>query len=221
MDKRQSALLKIRGAAIASFKNAVRLHEDAILLYNDKRFPSALHTSALSIEEIGKYFMFEDVWWHNGTDSKWSLQQIQEYLRDDVYSHTSKQRRFASQVYSPSISKPLFSVLQSGELEAIKQRATYISLPRKGKDIDFEKRMTSPSHTSKRRAEEYITLVNDFLIDLAVGCRKLFYILDIPEIDDWLAKPELELHFRELWPNMRVAAKRRIARMLEYEDREK
>ena len=95
MDKRESALRKIRRVATASFENAVRLHEDAILLFDENRIPSALHTSALSIEEIGKYFMHEDVWWHNRTGSRWRLQDMQRFLRA-AYSHTSKQRWFAS-----------------------------------------------------------------------------------------------------------------------------
>ena len=67
MDKRESVLRKIQRIAIASFENAVRLHEDAVLLFNRGRIPSALLMSALSMEEIGKYFIFEDVWWHNRT----------------------------------------------------------------------------------------------------------------------------------------------------------
>lgn len=63
MDKRESVLRKIQRIATASFKNAVRLHEDAVLLFNRGRIPSALLMSALSMEEIGKYFMFEKVWW--------------------------------------------------------------------------------------------------------------------------------------------------------------
>ena len=220
MDKRESALRKIRRVATASFENAMRLHEDAILLFDEDRMPSALHTSALSIEEIGKYFMHEDVWWHNRTGSIWTLQDMQQFLRG-TYSHTSKQRWFASHADSPFISQPLLHVLQNGELEAIKQKATYVGLPRKGKNIDFEKRMTKPSSTSKRRAEGYITMVNDYLVDLAVGIRKGCYILDIPKIDDWLAEPEFERHFRTLWPVMRASAKRRIDRMLKYEDVER
>jgi AbiV family abortive infection protein len=220
MDKRESVLRKIRRVATASFENAVRLHEDAILLFDEERIPSALHTSALSIEEIGKYFMHEDVWWHNSTGPRWTLPEMQEFLYQ-AYFHTSKQMWFASHADNPFISKPLLRVLQNGQLETIKQKATYVGLPRKKKKIEFERRMTSPSSTSRRRAEDYITLVNDYLVDLAVGIRKGFYSLDIPEIDDWLAEPEFEQHFTELWPKMRPSAKRRIDKMLQHEDMER
>jgi AbiV family abortive infection protein len=221
MDKRESVLRKIQRIAIASFKNAVRLHEDAVLLFNRGRIPSALLMSALSIEEIGKYFIFEDVWWHNRTESKWPIQDIQYFLRR-IYSHTSKQSSFARQVhYSPFVSKPLIKILETGELENIKQKATYVGMPRKGKNINFDNRLTSPKQTSRHRTEDFITMVNDFIIELAVGTRKGFYILDIDEIDDWLAEPETERHFLELWPLMREATKKRLARMRKHDDLER
>jgi len=220
VDKRQSALRKIERIATASFKNAVRLHEDAILLFKNNRIPSALQMSALSIEEIGKYFMFEDVWWHNGTDGIWSIEDMQQFLRGG-YSHTLKQSWFASHVDSPFVSKQLIRILQTGELENIKQKATYVGMPRKGKNINFDKRLTSPKQTSRHRTEDFITMVNDYIIELAVGIRKGFYSLDIYEIDDWLAEPETERHFLELWPLMREATKKRLERMRKHDDIER
>ena len=220
MSKRKSALQKIKRIATASFKNAVRLHEDAILLFDENRIPSALHTSILSIEEVGKYFMHEDVWFHNKTGSKWPIQDMQLFLRG-TYSHTTKQKRFAHHAHNPFISKKLILVLRGGQLENIKQKATYVGLPRRKKDIDFEGRMTTPFRISKGHAEGYITMVNDYLIDLAVGVRKGCYGLDISEIDDWLAKPEFEQHFRELWPKMRPSTRNHIEKMLTFDDMER
>ena len=221
MDKRESVLRKIRRIATASFENAVRLHEDAILLFKKDRIPSAMQMSVLSIEEIGKYFMYEDVWWHNRTEGIWSIKDMQRFLLG-VYSHTSKQSWFARQVhYSPFVSKPLLGILETGELENIKQKATYVGMPRKGKNINFDKRLTSPKQTSRRRAEDFITMVNDYIVELAVGTRKGFYTLDIPEIDNWLAEPETELYFLEFWPLMRETTKKRLERMRKHDDIER
>lgn len=217
MDNRKSVLGKIRRIAAASFENAVRLHEDAILLFKNDRIPSALQMSVLSIEEIGKYYMHEDVWWHNRIEYVWSVQDMQLFLRG-VYSHTSKQKWFASQVDSPLISKPLLNILQAGWVDNIKQKATYVGMPRKGRNIDFDKRLTSPKYTSRRRAENFITMVNDYIIDLAVGIRKGFYSLDIPEIEDWLAELETERHFLELWPLMRKTTNNRLQKMRKSKD---
>jgi len=220
MDKRRSVLRKIQRIANASFKNAVRLHEDAVLLFKNDRIPSALQMSALSMEEIGKYFMYEDVWWHNRTEGTWSIEDMQQFLRA-AYAHASKQAWFASHVDSPFASKPLLRILQTGKLENIKQRATYVGMPRKGKDINFDKRLTSPRQTSRRRAEGFITMVNDYIIDLAVGVRKGYYTLDISEIDDWLAEPETERHFLGLWPLMGKATKKRLEVMRKRNDAER
>lgn len=222
MNKRESALRKIQRVATSSFKNAVRLHEDAILLFDNDRIPSALQMSILSIEEIGKYFMYEDVWWHNKTGETWSIEDMQQFLRG-VYSHTSKQSWFAHQVhYGPfSISKPLIKILETGELENIKQKATYVGMPRKDKNINFDRRLTSPKRTSRRRAEDFITMVNDYIIELALGTRKGFYILDIDEIDNWLAEPETEHHFLELWPLMRKSTKKRLEGMRKHDNIER
>jgi AbiV family abortive infection protein len=220
MDKGELVLRKIQRIATASFENAVRLHEDAVLLFNRGRIPSALLMSALSMEEIGKYFMFEDVWWHNRIDGIWSIEDMQQFLRGG-YSHTSKQSWFASHVDSPFVSKQLIRILQTGELENIKQKATYVGMPRKGKNINFDKRLTSPKQTSRHRTEDFITMVNDYIIELAVGIRKGFYSLDIYEIDDWLAEPETERHFLELWPLMREATKKRLERMRKHDDIER
>ena len=220
MDKRESALRKIQRIAIASFKNAVRLHEDAVLLFDRGRIPSALLMSALSMEEIGKYFLFEKVWWHNRIDGIWSIEDMQQFLRGG-YSHTSKQSYFARHVDSPFVSKQLIRILETGELEKIKQKATYVGMPRKGRNINFDKRLTSPKQTSRHRTEDFITMVNDFIIELAVGIRKGFYSLDIHEIDDWLAESETERHFLGLWPLMREATKKRLERMRKHDDIER
>lgn len=145
---------------------------------------------------------------------------MQQFLRGG-YSHTSKQSYFAGHVDSPFVSKQLIGILQTGELENIKQKATYVGMPRKGKNINFDKRLTSPKQTSRHRTEDFITMVNDFIIELAVGIRKGFYGLDIYEIDDWLAEPETERHFLELWPLMREATKKRLERMRKHDDIER
>jgi AbiV family abortive infection protein len=48
-------------AHLASIRdNAFRLHEDAVLLMSNRRYPSAVGLSVLAIEEVGKYLMLRD-----------------------------------------------------------------------------------------------------------------------------------------------------------------
>jgi AbiV family abortive infection protein len=213
----QSIMGKIRRVATASFKNAVRLHVDAVLLFKEDRIPSSLHTSALSIEELGKYFLYEEVWWHNRTGPNWDEAEIQRWLCR-TYSHTAKQIWFAGQARDFFVSKTLVQILQTGELEQIKQNSTYVGLPRKRKGVDFRKRLMTPFRASKTRTMDLITAVNDYLIVMSLGIRKGVYMLEVPEIEDWLAEKSFESHFRELWSHMRSSTKRHMAELEKLED---
>ena len=217
MDRIESIMGKLRRMARLSFENAVRLHEDAVLLFEHHRIPSALHTSALSIEELGKYFMCEDLVHHHRTDSKRTEADIQQEMFES-YFHTAKQAWFAGAAFHFFVSKTLIRILAAGELEQIKQNATYVGFPRSRRQIDFQKRVISPFRASRNRATEFITAVNDYLIVLAVGIRKAVYGLDIAEVDDRLADERFELHLYNLWPVMRPSTKRHLKRLRRFDD---
>jgi len=206
--------------AAASFENAVRLHEDSVLLLGEDRIPSAVHMSVLAIEELGKYFLYEDVWYHNRVDRQWSIQEMQDWLQTG-YSHVKKQNWFSGQASAPLLSKSLQRLIASGKLEQIKQRATYVGIPRRGRTVDFSHRYTTPQTTSKRLAQDLVTMVNDYLLDLSLGVRKGFYLLDIPQVDDWLADPATERRFMKLWPIRRPSTIRRLALLREHEDEDR
>jgi hypothetical protein len=67
----------------------------------------------------------------------------------------------------------------------------------------------------------FITTVNDCLIALSVGSRKGVYMLDVPEIDDWIAQKEFAQHFTELWPYMRPSTRQHLEKLNKYEDEER
>lgn len=217
MQRIRSILAKLQRMATLSFENAVRLHEDAILLFEEDRIPSALHTSALSIEELGKYFLIEEIIFQSIGGVEYTECQIQDFMRQSYY-HIAKQKWFARQANDFFVSKPLVRILQKGELEEIKQKATYVGFPRKRKNIDFHKRVITPFRTSKKRAEDFITAVNDYLIVLAVGTRKGVYWIVITKIDDCLAEEQFEKHFCDLWPVMRPSTKLHLDKLRRYDD---
>ncbi len=220
MQRIRSILAKLERMATLSFENAVRLHEDAILLFEEDRIPSALHTSALSIEELGKYFLIEEIIFQSIGRSESTEDQIQHCMRQS-YHHIAKQKWFARLANDFFVSKPLVRMLQKGKLEEIKQKATYVGFPRKGKNLDFHKRVIAPFRTSKKRAEDFITAVNDYLIILAVETRKGVCGLDITKIDDRLAEERFEKHFCDLWPIMRPSTKLHLDKLRQYDDEER
>ena len=219
MTRVNSILNKLQRMATLAFENAVRLHEDAVLLFEEDRIPSSLHTSALSIEELGKYYLIEEFLFQSIGGVEYTEKELQEWLQMS-FSHVAKQRWFARRAYHTFVSQTLVGILQSGELEAIKQKATYVGFPRKKKGIDFDKRVRTPFRTSRKRSMDFITAVNDYLIVMSLATRKGVYIGDfaVPEIDDWLAKQSFEQHLRELWPHMRPSTKRHIAEIERLED---
>jgi AbiV family abortive infection protein len=205
--------------ATLAFENAVRLHEDAILLFGEDRIPSSLHTSALSIEELGKYYLIEEFLFQSIGGVECTEEQLQEWLQMS-FSHVAKQRWFARRADHTFVSQTLIGILRSGKLEVIKQKSTYVGFPRTKKGINFDKKVRTPFRTSRKRTMDFLTAVNDYLIVLSLATRKGVYIGDfaVPEIDDWLAEQSFEQHFRELWPHMRPSTKRHITKIEKLED---
>jgi len=209
---------KLKRMATLAFKNAVRLHEDAILLFEKDRIPSSLHTSALSIEEFGKYYLIEEFLFQSIGGVEYTEEELQEWLQMS-FSHVAKQRWFARRDHF-CVSQTLVRILRSGDLEVIKQIATYVGFPRKKRGIDFSKRIRTPFRTSRKRTMDFLTAVNDCLIVMSLGTRKGVCMGEfaVPEIDDLLAEQSFELHFRELWPHMRPSTKRHITKIENLED---
>lgn len=54
MNKDGISKYKLNKIATEALRNAIRLHFDAILLYENGSFPSALQLSILSLEELSK-----------------------------------------------------------------------------------------------------------------------------------------------------------------------
>jgi len=168
----------------------------------------------LSIEELGKYYLIEEFIFQSIGGVEWKEEQLQEWLQQS-FSHVAKQRWFARRADHSFVSQTLVRILRSGELEIIKQKATYVGFPRKKRGIDFDKRIRTPFRSSRKRTMDFITAVNDYLIVLSLGTRKGVYMGEFaePEIYEWLAEQSFERHFRELWPYMRPSTKRHIAEL--------
>jgi AbiV family abortive infection protein len=86
----RSRLLKIARMSILCYKNAIRLHQDSILLFKRKRYPSANALSIIAIEEMGKYQSLSHAvfygYFEDGSDEAF----IANFLRD-TYDHVSSQ----------------------------------------------------------------------------------------------------------------------------------
>ena len=121
----QVNLRKMDRMGVLSFENALRLHEDSILLFKRQRFPSAYALSVLSLEEIGKYFIIEDFVWHSRIDGRYPPEWEQKIV-GLTYNHRHKQNRFASHVDLPMFAKRAIKDIYDGKVENKKQDSIYV-----------------------------------------------------------------------------------------------
>jgi AbiV family abortive infection protein len=170
-------LHKLNRMEFLAFKNALRLHDDSILLYRKKSYPSAFALSILAAEEYGKasWLQHFSYYWHD-YDDKWK-----NTLLLDTYSHITKQTIFQNDIAS---------FLKSGKftthvphLESSKQNAIYVGLPRKKKTVNLKGKIIVPFAVSAKLARRQITALNDLLLDLAFGIRDGYYSWDTFEVE--------------------------------------
>ena len=98
-------LYKIDRMACLAFQNAMRLHKDSVLLFKNRRYPSAFFLSVVALEELGKMYLLEDFLWHSRMDGRFndmaddeSREELGEDLEasfiEDIYYHPPKQKWF-------------------------------------------------------------------------------------------------------------------------------
>ena len=191
-----------------SFENALRLHFDSIHLFRIKSYASALALSILAMEEIAKSHLIEDLVWHariDGTPLDLSWNSTQKML----HSHRIKQMVFANRRFIPKWDKKkgkfseneFWKLAESKQLDTLKQNALYVGL------IDKDKlRTNNPLSVSIKTPQKYISVVNDYLIDLVVGVLHDTYRIDSESICGAITKPLLRRLIR-VWKPGRVGLK--------------
>jgi AbiV family abortive infection protein len=191
---------KLSSLAAMAFENGLRLHEDSVLLFEHGSYGSALALSVLGLEELGKYFIVEDVVWNADINGPWSPADKKAWLLW-AYNHRLKQSK-AAWLADLTVGKRVQEMLEGGALEAIKHSGLYVGLPRKGRrDIDLLGRITNPLRVGRRRTAKQITLLSDFLLVYCVGVRAGTLGCDVYDVEDRLTM-RLAHQLRRLWPRI-------------------
>lgn len=165
-------LKKIERLASLAFRNALRLHFDSIILFNNKSYPSAFFLSVLALEELGKVFILDDFLWHSRVDGRFNDIQDEELRKEfgndleaaflkKILQHHHKQREFAYTTDGPLPSTKFFKQLWTGDFEIVKQNAVYAGLARKKGGIDLKSRIRNPLKIGHPKAQKQITLLSD------------------------------------------------------------
>ncbi len=208
-------LKKFERMSALSFENGLRLHDDAILLFNNKSYPSAYLLSVLSLEEIGKSIALEDYVWNNAVNGR-SPEYDQEFIKH-IYNHEFKQVRFARNSDAPFNCSKAVSNIFEGNLDSEKQASTYVGLRKiKGK-IDYDGKIVNPLKTTQKKVLGQITIVNDYLVVLAISCIKGTHSADLLEIESFFTH-EFVNRLRKQWPIMSKRAKNQFNQIIKFDD---
>jgi AbiV family abortive infection protein len=195
--------------AVAAMNNALSLHRDSIHLYRRSSYGSAVALSVLAAEEIGKCCIVEDVVY--SADINGWPPDVQEKELRKTFDHRAKQHEFG-QWGDILLTRRLAERIFAGALEHDKQRGLYVGLRRRGrKGVDTSSRVSDPYHVGQRSTERQITMVNDVLVCLCVGCSEDRFQFDIDDVHDGLSLA-LARELVRRWPWMGGPAKRFVRR---------
>ena len=128
-----------------AMKNAIRIHMDSILLFDNESYPSSHHLSVLALEEIAKSDWIDH--YVETTTTNHGLPEPdgkdeQEWIKL-LYIHRRKHFAFINQQFH-FLSRDFYDFADSAKLELKKQKAIYVGLERSKKGIDTKSKISKP-----------------------------------------------------------------------------
>lgn len=177
---------KLNKIAAESLRNTIRLHFDAILLYENESYPSSFQLSVLSLEEFSKANWVDHYIWTSETNEGYMDEKSEQDWLKLLYLHPKKQWNFVAREtheYSPKF----ISLIQSRKLEEKKQNSIYVGLTRAKGKIDTSSRISTPWKIKQTDARQVISIINDALINICAGIEEHeFYHEGCSDMDDVL-----------------------------------
>lgn len=177
---------KFKKLATESFKNALRLHFDSILLYNTKSYASALQLSILALEEFSKSYWIEHYYYTSITNDGFPDAEFEQKWLKLLYIHTKKHEAFIGWGWELQYEDSFNESMRNGSLDLLKQTATYVGLDRKNKKIDTKGRISTPFKIKDKEARKIISVLNDYLLDRCDMKKFYDYHFEIEEKDELL-----------------------------------
>jgi len=135
------------------------------------------------MEEIAKAHLVEDMVW-NARVNGLTLPDSWDEFRKALFSHKWKQKSFAFRANKfRKHSRSRFNKLaESGKLEELKQDSVYVGLSDVTMHRRGHRRVLNPLNISRNKAARFITIVNDYLLDLVVGVICEYLMVDADSI---------------------------------------
>lgn len=157
-NRRTLSQRKYRQLALESLRNALRLLCDAIALYENGSFPTAFQLAVLAMEEYAKAKWVDHVYDASITNDGFGSEEFEQSWLKLLYLHPAKQEAFLGREYF-EFSPKILKAASDGTLERKKQTATYVGLPRKGKKVDVNARVSTPHQIRQSDAKQMISLI--------------------------------------------------------------
>ena len=211
MPKNTVNLKKLERLEAITFKNALRLHFDSILLYKNKSYPSAYFLSILALEELGKVSLLDHFIFNAIVNGRMDS-EIEILILGQMYQHRPKQIWFANDA-EVLLPKRVWKEIRSGSMELCKQNSVYVGLNRKNRKLDPKSKIISPLKLKRKKAKEKITVVNDYLLILITRYIGGFGTSIENYIIDKMLNKHLLSKLTRLWKFKSNRAKREIAKL--------
>ena len=188
---------KYKQLAVESLRNSIRLLSDAISLHNIGSYPSAFQLAVLSMEEFAKAKWVDHVYYTSITNTGLPTEAEEQVWLRALYSHTEKQSAFVGSEYF-EYSPKLLAAVSSGALDMQKQAATYVGLPKRGKKVNVNARISLPNAYKQPQSQRMISLVARELRDVHRLIEVHGSSFGIEELNDLITSHEVMPVFA--WP---------------------
>ena len=188
---------KYRQLALESLRNSLRLLNDSVSMFNLGSYPTAFQLAVLSMEEYAKAKWVDHVYYSCITNEGFPAAAEEQFWLRLLYMHPEKQSAFLWKEefeFSPKLSL----ACRSGDLDRRKQAATYVGLPKRGKQVDVNARVSLPSATKLADAKQMISLVARELRDVYWVIEKSDSYFGIEELNEVITSHEGMVAFK--WP---------------------
>tara|TARA_R100001369_G_scaffold51978_1_gene78794 strand:+ start:2325 stop:2972 length:648 start_codon:yes stop_codon:yes gene_type:complete len=191
---------KFEKFSTGAMKNAIRIHMDSILLFDNESYPSSYHLSVLALEEIAKSDWIDH--YVETTTTNHGLPEPdgkdeQEWIKL-LYIHRRKHFAFINQQFH-FLSRDFYDFADSAKLELKKQKAIYVGLERSKKGIDTKSKISKPiSQIKLNDAKKIISLNNQVLMNQCIrNIQNGFYYG--PEEKYEILNQDLLIELEEKW----------------------
>lgn len=148
---------KYERLAVDALRNSLRLFKDAQLLFAASSWPTAFQLTVLAIEEFSKARWVDHLYYTAITNHGLPGEDLEQESLRLLYFHQTKQQWYLQEGYF-DFSPKLHKQVCAGLLDRRKQDATYVGLPKRGKRVDVNARVSVPWDVTQKEAKQLMSL---------------------------------------------------------------